>query len=803
MKHKIHRAVVIGAGTMGAAIAAHLANAGVPSWLLDIVPNQLTSEEENKGLTLQDKVVRNRFVQQGFDRMVKSRPASLFTSEHANLIRIGNLEDDFEVVAKADWIIEVIVENLKIKKDLMTRIDAIRKPESIVSTNTSGIPIKSIVEDCSESFRKHFLGTHFFNPPRYLKLLEVIPGTDTLPEVIDAIVSFGQNRLGKGIVMCKDTPNFIANRLGFGGGAFALDYILDHGYTVDEVDAITGPLIGRPRTATFRLIDLVGIDIWEHVGRNLAPAIPHDIHALRYLNSERANGLISTMVKNGWLGNKVKQGFYKEVRKPDGSKEFWVLNFKSLVYEAPSKVRFDSIGKVKDVTDLSERLRLLLTEEDRAAQLVKALTYQGLAYASERIPEIADTPKPIDDAMRWGFGHEAGPFEIWDMLGVEKTTTAMEEAGYTASSWVNEMLAKGFPTFYQYDNGRVVGAYDPTIGIYIPVERPTSVILLKEQKVISQNPGAALLDLGDGVACVEFQTKMNVLDDDIFNMILLGLDRAETEFEGLVIGNQAENFSAGANLGMILMGAQMGAWDQLEAAVSKLQGMDMRIRYFPKPVVVAPAGLALGGGAEITMHGSRVVAAAELYTGLVEVGAGVVPAGGGIKELLRRLINPPMRTKDVEALPLLKRVFEQIGLAKVATSAEEARQMGILSPSDRVVMNRDTVIAEAKHEVLHMAASGYHQPLPEKIYAAGRDALAALRVGIYMMFQGGYITEYESHIAGKLAYVMTGGEISRPTWVDEQYILDLEREMFISLCGEEKTRQRMWNLLQTGKPLRN
>lgn len=803
MNYKIHSAVVIGAGTMGAAIAAHLANAGVPSWLLDIVPDKLTLDEEARGLTLQDKNVRNRFVQQGFDRMVKSRPASLFTSDHASLINIGNLEDDFEVIAKADWIVEVIIEDLKIKQSLMARIDAARAPFSIVTTNTSGIPISSIIEGCSKSLRQHFLGTHFFNPPRYLKLLEIIPGPETLPEVIDIIVNFGQNRLGKGIVMCKDTPNFIANRVGFGSGAFALDYILSNGYKVEEVDAITGPLIGRPKTATFRLMDLVGVDVWEHVGRNLAPAIPHDEHALRYLHSERANSLINNMVKEGRLGNKTKQGFYKEVRQPDGSKEFWVLNLQTFEYEAPTKVRFDSVSKVKDVENTGERLRLLFGEDDRATQLIKALTYEGLAYASERIPEVADTPKPLDDAMRWGFMHEAGPFELWDSLGVVETASAMKSAGFPPAPWVDEMMDQGITTFYQYDSGRIIGVYDPSKRGYIPVIRPSSIIILKENNVISRNAGASLIDLGDGVACVEFQTKLNTLDDDIFNMMLLGMDKAEIDFAGLVIGNQAENFSAGANLAMVLMAAQMNAWEQLESSVAKLQDMNMRMRYFPKPIVVAPAGLALGGGAEITMYGSRVVAASELYTGLVEIGAGVIPAGGGTKEMLRRLVNPAMRTQSVEVLPLLQRVFEQIGMAKVATSAEEARLFGILSPADRVVMNRDALIAEAKREVLHMASTGYHPPLPEKIYAAGRDALGALRVAIYMMQQGGYITEYEHHIAGKLAYVMTGGEISRPAWVDEQYILDLEREAFISLCGEEKTRQRMWNLLQTGKPLRN
>jgi 3-hydroxyacyl-CoA dehydrogenase len=803
MKYKFHRAVVIGSGTMGAAVAAHLANAGVPVTLLDIVPNKLIPEEEQKGLSLQDKVVRNRIVQQGLDRAIKSRPASFFTSDFSALVSIGNLEDDFEVIKDADWVIEAIIENLKIKRDLMRRIDSIRSQNTIISTNTSGIPVTSIAEGLSDGFKKHFLGTHFFNPPRYLKLLEVIPTKDTSTEVIQAISAFGEYHLGKGIVLCKDTPNFIANRLGFGGGAFALDYILENGYSVEEVDAITGPSMGRPKTATFRLIDLVGIDVWEHVGSNLAPAIPDDKLALKYLNSQQVNHVIHTMVEKGWLGNKVKQGFYKEVRSSDGNREFWSLNLKTLDYEAPVKIRFDSLGKVKDIEELGEKLKILLASDDRAAQLVKALTYQGLSYASERIPEIADTPKPLDDAMRWGFGHDAGPFEVWDLIGVAETLPTMAKSGFPAAKWVETMINAGHRTFYQYKGGNKVSVYNPVVGKYEPIKRLPSLIQLKEQKVINKNPSATLYDLGDGVAGVEFHTKMNALDEDIFNIIIEGQDRTLSEFEGLVIGNEADNFSAGANLMMVLMAAQMGAWDQLETVVKKMQDMNMRSRYLPKPVVVAPAGMALGGGAEITMYASRVVAAAELYIGMVEFGAGVIPAGGGTKELLRRIVNPPMKTQSAEVLPFLQRVFEQIGLAKVATSAEEGRQMGILGVGDRVVMNRELLISEAKKEVLHMAATGYHPPIPEKIYAAGRDALGALRVAIHMMKEGKYITEYESLMAGKLAYVMTGGELSRPTWVDEQYILDLEREIFISLCGEEKTRQRMMNLLQTGKPLRN
>lgn len=804
MNYKFHHAVVIGAGTMGAAIAAHLANAGVTVTLLDIVPNRLLPEEEQKGLTLQDKVVRNRIVQQGLERAIKSRPASFFTQDTAALVSIGNLEDDFEVIKAADWVIEAIIENLKIKRSLMTRIDALRSPNTIISTNTSGIPVTSIAEGLSEGFRQHFLGTHFFNPPRYLKLLEVIPTKDTRSEVVEAINGFAEYRLGKGVVQCKDTPNFIANRLGFGGGAFALDYILENNYTVDEVDAITGPAIGRPKTATFRLIDLVGVDIWEDVGANLAPAILDDKQAQKYLQSERVNKLIHTMVDKGWLGTKVKQGFYKEVRTPEGNREFWTLDFGTMDYKAPQKVRFEAIGKAKDIEDLGEKLRTIISFDDRAGQLVRALTYQGLSYASSCIPEIADTPKPLDDAMRWGFGHTAGPFETWDMLGVTETMTAMGEAGFPAADWVEKMLSNGFSTFYQYESGNKIGVYNPGLGKYEAIKRPASIVILKEQKVIDKNPGATMYDLGDGVACVEFHTKVNALDDDIFNMILEAQDRTLTDFEGLVIGNEADNFCAGgANIAMVVMAAQMGLWDQLESSVKKMQDMNMRSRYFPKPVVVAPAGVTLGGGLEITMYSSRVVASAELYTGATEFAVGVIPAGGGTKEMLRRIVNPAMKTENAEVLPFLQRVFMQIGLAKISMSAEEARQMGILGAADRVVMNKELLLAEAKKEVLHMAATGYHKPLPEKIYAAGRDALGALRVAVYMMKEGKYITDYEAHMAEKLGNVMTGGELSKPTWVDEQYILDLEREAFLSLCGEEKTRQRMVNMLQTGKPLRN
>ncbi|MBE9524158.1 MAG: enoyl-CoA hydratase/isomerase family protein, partial [Chloroflexi bacterium] len=596
MTYKVNHAVVIGAGTMGAALAAHLANAGVLVTLLDIIPQSITPKEESMGLSLDSPAVRNRIVNQGLQRAIKSRPASFFAKDLADRVSIGNLGDDFDVIAKADWVIEAIVENLKIKQNLMARIDEVRREHSIISTNTSGIPVASIAEGRTEGFQQHFLGTHFFNPPRYLKLLEIIPTPNTLPKVIDFISRFGEYHLGKGIVPCKDTPNFIANRIGFGSGAYALDYILKNGYSVAEVDAITGPAIGRPKTATFRLIDLVGADIWEHVGTNLAAAIPHDEHALRYLNSERATKLIHTLVENGWLGNKAKQGFYKKVIK-DGKKEFWTLNLQTLDYALENKPKFDSISEAKGKDTLGEKMQVFLAADDRAAKLVSALTYQGFAYAAERIPEVSDTPKPIDDAMRWGFGHQAGPFEVWDMIGVAKAIKGMKAAGFPPPPWVEDMLAKGVETFYQYEDDRKVGVYDPIKSAYDPITLPAGLITLKGEKdagkVISQNPGATLVDLGDGIACVEFNTKMNAIDDDLISMMNDAMDRAEAgEFEGIVIGNDDERaFCAGANIFGVVMASQNGMWEQLETIIKALQDTNMRMRYFPKPIVIAPHGL--------------------------------------------------------------------------------------------------------------------------------------------------------------------------------------------------------------------
>jgi 3-hydroxyacyl-CoA dehydrogenase len=793
MKYNIHRAVVIGSGTMGAAIAAHLANIGIPVTLLDIVAK--------------DSPDKNKIVKEGWDRCIKAKPANLMADELKTLVKLGNLEDDFNVIAEADWVLEAVVENLKIKQDLMARIDAVRKPNGIVSTNTSGIPVHAIAEGCSKEFKKHFLGTHFFNPPRYLKLLEVIPTPETSKDVIDFMLHFGEYRLGKGVVLCKDTPNFIGNRVAFGTGAFAMDFILNNDYSVDEVDALTGPLMGRPKTATFRLIDLVGVDVWDHVGRNLAPLIEYDKLGQKYLAAEKPRKLMDTLLERKWLGNKTKVGFYKEVRGEDGKKEFYSLDLNTLEHTPATKPRFDSVKAAKDVEDLAGKLKVMLEADDKAAKLVKVLTYQSFQYSSSIIPEVADTVKPIDDAVRWGFSHEAGPFEIWDMLGVKETVKRMKAEGYPAAKWVDEMLKAGVETFYQYKGINKVGVYDVTKKKYVKLKQSEGFVLLKDlrgtKKEINKNAGATLFDIGDGIGLVEFHTKMNALDDDISAIVTEAMDRLETDFDGLVVGNEGEHFSAGANLFMVVVAAQQGMWDTLDEAIRRLQNMNMRMRYSAKPIVVTPAGYTLGGGCEITMHASRVVAAAESYIGLVELGAGVIPAGAGTKEYMRRIINPAVKVESTEPFPFIQKAFLQIGQAKVATSAEEARGMGILNPQDRVIANRDHLLTEAKREALHMAASGYRPPTPELIYAAGRDMFGAMKIGAWAFKEGNYITEYDSHIATKLAHIIAGGDLTKPTWVSEQYILDLEREAFLSLCGEEKTQARMWNILQTGKPLRN
>jgi 3-hydroxyacyl-CoA dehydrogenase len=806
MGYTINRVAVIGAGTMGAAIAAHMANVGIPCSLLDIVPRELTPKEESKGLSLDHPAVRNRIVNEGLERCLKARPANFYVKENVELITVGNLDDNFDWVGQADWIIEVIVERLDIKQSLMARIDEVRKPGAIVTTNTSGIPIHQIAEGRSEDFQRHFMGTHFFNPPRYLKLLEIIPHAKNSPELVAFMKEFGTRVLGKGVVVCKDTPNFIANRVLSLSVAYGLNYALEEGYTIEEVDAITGPAIGRPKTATFRLSDLVGIDVGAFVSANLYDAIPHDPHR-EALKNEKTRALITAMIEKGWLGNKTDQGYYKKTF-VDGERQFWILNPGTMEYEAPVKPRFDSVGAARKAEDVSKRLELMAYAEDRAGAYAWHLLSRLVVYAASCIPEISDDIVSVDNACKWGFVWELGPFETWDAIGVARATERLKGEGVEVPAWVEEMLAGGFETFYQKENGRTVGYYDPESKGYKPLPVDPHVISIKDLKAqgkeLHVNPSASLLDMGDGVLLLEFHSKANSLDDDIFNMALTALDELQKDaWKGLVIGNQGEHFCAGANIFVIAVGAQQGEFEQIDAAVRKMHKIMQGMRYSLKPVVAAPFGMTLAGGCEVVMAASRVVAAAETYIGLIEVGVGLVPAGGGCKEIVRRVISPPMQTKDAQVLSFLQQAFEQIGLAKVASSAAEARQMKIFGERDRIVVNQDHLLSEAKEMVLDMVRDGYRPPAPQKLYAAGRDAYAALQIALYQMREAGWASEHDVLIGKKLGYILCGGELSAPTWVDEQYILDLEREAFVALCHEPKTLERIWHMLQTNKPLRN
>lgn len=794
MTYRIDKVGIVGAGTMGGGIAAHLANIGIPVVLLDIVPPDLSDAEKN------DPVARNKIVNSLYERMTKARPANLGRADRGDLITLGNLEDDFDKLADCDWIIEVIIEQLGPKQALMERLEAVRKPRAIVSSNTSGIPIGQIAAGRSAEFRAHFLGTHFFNPPRYLKLLEIIPTDDTSREVVAFMKRFGSEVLGKGVVVCKDTPNFIGNRFFAVASSYGLEHALANGYTIPEVDAITGPLIGRPKTATYRLLDLVGLDVMAHVNNNLYEAVPHDAYR-EVLRPQRTAALMSAMLDRKWLGNKVGQGFYKEQR-VNGAREFWTLNPETMAYEAAPKIRFDSIGAVRNVEDLGERLRKLLSYDDRAANYARDLLYYGFAYAAYVAPEIAYRLSDVDDAMRWGFSHEAGPFEIWDMLGVAETAERMEAQGLTIAPWVKEMLATGHDSFYK--NGSV---YDFERKQYRPLESDKNVIRVADLraagKTVEHNESASLHDMGDGVALFEFHAKMNAIDQDIIDMAFKALERLDSDFDALVIGNNGDHFCAGANLFAVGVAAASGHFDALDKMIKALQTATFELRHAPKPVITAPHQMALGGGVEMAMAGWEAVADHEVYMGLVEFGVGLIPAGGGCKEILRRKVNPAMRATNADVLPPLQDAFEQIALAKVGTSAWEARQYGYLTPQDTIVMNSDHRLARAKQRALQLVAAGARPPEVEKIYAAGRDALYALKLGVRSLYWGGFASEHDAKIAGKLAHVLTGGDISAPAWVDPWYILDLEREAFLSLLGEEKTRERMMHMLQTGKPLRN
>ncbi len=799
MTYNIRKAVVIGSGTMGGGIAALLAGVGVETVLLDI-PARDTQPTD-------PKAKRSAVALEGVKRVQTSRPAQLFAAGDLDRIRTGNIDDNLDEVANADWVIEVVVERLDVKRSLMAKLAALTAPKTIISTNTSGLPIREIAEGLGSDFARRFLGTHFFNPPRYLHLLEIIPHPETDPAVVDFIVEYATKTLGKGVVIAKDEPNFIGNRFMSMSGMQIINYALDNDFTVDEVDSLTGPLIGRPKTATFRLNDLVGIDIAVHVARNLHPAIPND-PARTVLEHPGTTALFDKLIENKWLGNKSGQGFYKMVKTPDGGKDFYSLDLKTFEYQAPSKPRFESVGKHRKVENMGERIKLLINEDDRAAQLLWHHHAFLLAYASNRVPEITETLVNVDNAQKWGFAHELGPFEIWDAIGVAETVPKFEAAGYPVAEWVKGMIAQGYQTFYQYDEaGQKAGYYSPQNSVYMLLELDDREIkvagLRAANKEVARNAGASVHDMGDGVALLEFHSPANAIDQDVLEMTLKALDLLDSDFEALVVGHDGERFCIGANLFMVAMQVQSGQLAEFQAMHQQSQQIMQAIRFASKPVVIAPHNMALGGGSEMIMAGSRAVAHAELYAGLVEVGVGLIPAWGGCKEMVRRVVNPVMESHpNADPFPHLQKVFEQIALAKVSESAKQAREMGILSPCDRIVLNRDHLLGEAKREALYLAAN-FTPNANRKVYAAGRDAYAALLLGVEGFIEGGYASEHDALIARKLAYVLTGGAVSEPGWVDEQVFLDLEREAFIELVQTEKTLERISYMLQTNKPLRN
>lgn len=812
MSLQINKVGVIGAGVMGATIAAHMANVGLETVLLDIVPPKMPGDLAKKGVKEDSKQFRNLFAASGLKGALKSRPASFYIPDDAELITIGNLEDDFNLLADCDWIVEVVVEILDIKKDLLSKLEKVAKASALVTTNTSGISVAAMSEHLSDEFQSRILGTHFFNPPRYMKLFEIIPGPKTKPEYIEAMAQFAEKRLGKGVVFAKDTPNFIGNRIGVFSGCITNSLMQEFDFQVEQVDALTGTVIGRPKMATYRLADLVGLDIMGHVADNVYKNCPND----ERLEVFKPSDWTAKMVEKGWLGNKTKGGFYKKVKGEGGKKEIQVLDWKTLEYRPKQKAKFASLEMANQQSGAKGKMKSIYFAKDEAGQFVFKLLSEILIYSANRIPEISDDIVNIDNAMKWGYNWKLGPFETWDALGVEKSAAKMKEAGYALPSWIDEMLAAGVSAFYKMENG-VQYFYDVAAKGYKEVEISPQIILLPSlkdrNKVVAENKGASIIDLDDGVICLEFHSKMNSLGADIISMMDKSCDLIEEgKFEGLVIANHGGNFSVGANLMLVLFSAQEEEWDELEFMVKKLQDTYMRLKYLCKPVVAAPHQMALGGGCECCLHADRVVAAAETYIGLVEVGVGVIPAGGGSKELLIRNTEERLfrvqrggvYPKDVFLLPFVARAFETIAMAKVATSAKEAIKMGIMRGTDKVALNADYRIKMAKDNVLALNLEGYEPPKPmNKIRVMGRDVKGTLNYVLYNMHKAGFATPHDITVGNKLAYVLSGGEVLPNTEVTEQYLLDLEREAFVSLCGTKETQARMAHMLKTGKPLRN
>jgi 3-hydroxyacyl-CoA dehydrogenase len=800
-KRRINKVAVIGSGIMGSGIACHFANIGVEVLLLDIVPRELNDAEKKKGLTLEDKVVRNRIVNEDLQKAIKSNPAPLYHKDFAKRISTGNLEDDISKVKTADWIIEVVVERLDIKKQVFENLDKHRTPGTLITSNTSGIPIKFMSEGRSEDFQKHFCGTHFFNPPRYLKLFEIIPGPKTSTEVLEFLNGYGEKFLGKTSVVAKDTPAFIGNRIGIFGIQSLFHQVKEMGLTVEEVDKLTGPVIGRPKSATFRTVDVVGLDTLVHVSKGIYDNVPDDEeHGIFQIP-----GFIDTMMEKKWLGSKSGQGFYKKVKNDDGSSEILSLDLDSLEYRKSKKASFGTLEKTKSVDKVTDRFPILIKGDDKAGEFYRKNFGAMFAYVSKRIPEITDELYKIDDAMKAGFGWDNGPFEIWDAVGVKKGIELIKDLGKEPAAWVNEMLEAGVDSFYTIKDGNTY-YYDIPQKKHVKVPGQDSFIILdniRKTSEVFRNSGVVVEDLGDGILNVEFISKMNSVGGDVLAGINKAIDLAEKEYDGLVIANNGKNFSVGANIGMIFMMAVEQEYEELNAAVKYFQDTSMRIRYSSIPVVVAPHGMTLGGGCEFTLHADRVVAAAESYIGLVEFGVGVIPGGGGSKEMAMRA-SDSFKKDDVE-LNRLQEYFLTIGMAKVSTSAYEAYDTGILQKGkDIVIVNQNRQIAAAKEVARMMADQGYTKPIQRTdIKVLGKQALGMFLVGTDQMVAGNYISEHDKKIANKLAYVMAGGDLSEASYVSEQYLLDLEREAFLSLTGERKTLERLQHMIQKGKPLRN
>ncbi|MFC1960677.1 3-hydroxyacyl-CoA dehydrogenase/enoyl-CoA hydratase family protein [Chloroflexota bacterium] len=798
MAYQIRRVAVIGSGTMGSGLAALLAGIGLPVLLLDL-PAPGTGPHDSPE-------VRNAVVHSNLEALRERRPAALFSSADLGLITPGNFDDDRFRLAEVDWIIEVVVERLDIKQALLQRIAEVWRPGTIVSTNTSGLSLDTLAEGLPAEMQACFLGTHFFNPPRYLKLLEVIPQAQTDPQLVYFMLDWGRDVLGKGTVLAQDTPAFIANRFLAVTGSFTVAYALANGFTVPEVDTLTGPLIGRPKSATYRLCDLIGIDVLLPIIDYLYVAAPDD-PAREILSDAQWRGVLDRLVIEGWLGNKSGQGFYKKVM-VNGAVQFWWLDTTTFTYRPPEPVNFAAVEKLCSVADAGSRIAGLLALEDRAGRFLRALHGLTLSYAAQMVGVVADDIQSIDNAIKWGLGHELGPFELWDALGVAQTMVWMEADDHPVAEWVKAMLAADCTTFYRRDDrGRVTGVYDMTQGDYVSVPEDRRALIIADlkaaNKTVDQNSGAHLLDMGDGVLLCEFHTKANAIDDTIFAMLRAALDRLQTDFDALVIGNQGRHFSAGVNLAGLLGDVEQGRWDALDRMLAAGQQITQALRYAPQPVVTAAHGMTLGGGCEIMLAGRRIVAQAELRAGLVECSVGVVPAWGGAKELLRRVVNPAVDQGQDAVAVALQTVFAGLTQARISGSARDAQVMGYLTAQDRIVMNAEYHLSAAKQVALELVAADYIPPEPAKIWAAGLSALAGLQDTIAGQVQTGTMTAHDGRIAHALAFVLTGRRRCAAEWVDEQVILDLERAAFIELCRTAKTQERIRHMLHNNKPLKN